>query len=75
MAKITPYVIDTGVPVPEDSNIPVPIDKLEVGESIVFPLKDRGTVQSRASNYKKRQGKVFIIKKEDKDSARVWRKV
>lgn len=69
------YKIDSNVPVPDikDRAEPVPLSTLEPGESILFPLSRRRTVQTHASRLKTTAGKVFTIKKVDADSARIWR--
>lgn len=80
MAKaknISVYKIENDVPVPEDAQRPsiramVPIDELEVGDSVEFPLRLRTTVATTATRLK-REGKVFTIKKIDEKSARIWR--
>lgn len=78
MAKsVQVYKIDRDVPVPDDAQRPsiramVPIDELEVGDSVEFPLRLRTTVATTASRLK-REGKGFTIKKIDEKSARIWR--
>lgn len=69
--QIEVYQIDTGVPVPGTA-LP-PIKELAVGESILFPLDKRNTVQSLASRLKRDMGRKFKIKKQDDANARVWR--
>lgn len=74
MPDITVYQIDSGVPVPEGSRVPIPLSKLEIGESILFPLQKRASVQSQASAVGRRTGKVFTVRKQGEKTARVWRK-
>lgn len=70
--KIPVYTIDTGVPV-KDRNTSPPLMQLEVGQSVLFPLQKRMSVQTTASKIKKETGKKFVIRKMDDDNARVWR--
>lgn len=69
--NIPVYNIDSGVPVPDDSH--VPIEQLKVGESILFPLEKRPSVQTSASRMKHNDGWEFRVKKMDEENARVWR--
>lgn len=69
--QIEVYQIDTGVPLPGTA-LP-PIRQLAVGESILFPLNKRNTVQSLASRLKKETGREFKIQKQSDEAARVWR--
>lgn len=77
MAKaIKVYQIDSDVPVPgdlKDRTEPIPISKLEPGQSILFPAERRQAVQAYASKLKARRGKVFTIQKVDDNNARIWR--
>ncbi len=74
--EIPVFSIDSGVPVPPE-RISVfgqyPINKLEVGESILFPRTDRDRVQVSASQLKKRTGKTFTVRVMDSENCRVWR--
>jgi len=68
------YEVETGVPVPVRNTSPrLSIGRLEVGQSIVFSLEKRATVQSNASRIKKYEGKEFTIKKIDDKQCRIWR--
>lgn len=69
--KIEVYQIDNGVPVPGTA-LP-PIRQLGVGESILFTLDKRNSVQSFASRLKRETGWKFKIQKQDENNARVWR--
>lgn len=71
MRKIDIVTIDTGVPVPIRANYP--LEDLKVGESFLFPLKKRSSVQSLASRLKADEGREFTVKKVDEDNCRVWR--
>lgn len=73
MGKIeVEYTIDKGVPIPvrREANS-VPISKLSVGESIVFPLSKRAAVQSNAS--RKTGGREYTISKINDKECRIWR--
>lgn len=70
------FKIDKSVPTPDptpDRSAPIPLSKLEVGESILFPNDRRQSIQANASRLKGRTDKVFTIKKVDEDNARIWR--
>lgn len=73
MKNIPVYSVDTGVPVPTDRSKQLPLNVLEVGESFLFPLDERNRVQTFASRLKSRRGKEFTIRKQDENTARVWR--
>lgn len=76
MPKISVYNIDSGVPVPDTgpkTRDRVPVHLLEVGDSILFPLKLRRAVTSIAQRLKESEGKRFTIKKMDDKNARIWR--
>lgn len=64
--------IDEGVPIPVQ-RISVPLDTLEVGQSVEFPIAKRSSVQSLASRLKKSTGKTFTVRTVDEEKARVWR--
>lgn len=65
------YTIDKGVPIPVRRGVSVPISKLSVGESIVFPLTRRAAVQSNAS--RKTGGREYTISKINDKECRIWR--
>lgn len=71
--KIEVYQIESNVPMPDKGTSLPPIRKLEVGESILFPLVKRNTVQSLASRVKRETGRKFKVQKQDDKTARVWR--
>lgn len=71
MTQVNVYSIDSGVPLPNSE--PVPLDKLEIGDSILFPGDKRNNVQSMASRLKKKTDKEFRIRKMDDENCRVWR--
>ena len=72
--KIFVYHIDSDVPVPEETGPTLPpIRQLEPGESILFSIDKRSSVQSIASKMKREEGKVFTIQRIDEDNARIWR--
>lgn len=66
------YKVDKHIPLP-DRTRGVPLDTLEVGDSILFPTEQRNSVQSYASQLKKSTGKLFTVKVEDEANCRVWR--
>lgn len=72
MKKIPVYNIDTGVPIPKI--VSMPLQSLEVGESFLFPLDMRRSVQTIASRTKRLTGKEYTVKKMDDNVARIWRK-
>lgn len=65
------YPIDKNVPAPY--TVSIPLDDLEPGESILFPLDRRSSVQSLASRHKRLKGKEYIVRKTSETEARVWR--
>lgn len=73
--KIPVYRIDSNVPLPEDREALVPLAQLRPKESIVFPIEMRGRVQSQASALARRTGREFTVRKQDEETARVWRLV
>jgi len=70
--QIEVYKIESGVPM-ADYNVLPPLDLMDVGDSVVFPIKKRPSVQTVASRLKKEQGKEFTVRRLDQDSGRVWR--
>lgn len=76
--RIGVYTIDDNVEIPEvteggrEYSLP-PLSMLNVGESILFPLELRKSVQTTASRIKKADGKEFIVRKVTEAFARVWR--
>lgn len=68
---INVYSIDSGVPIPESRG--VPLARLEVGESFLFPLSKRASIQTQVSKIKRETDKDFVVKKMDEETARVWR--
>lgn len=71
--KIPVTHIDSTVPVPVRTNISYPLKVLDVGESFLFPLSKRGSLQSRVSRVKAETGREFTVKKVDSLNGRVWR--
>lgn len=67
------YTPEQGVPIPPAKVGSIPITKMEVGDSVEFPLAKRASLQSHAHILKIRDGKVFTIKKISADKARIWR--
>ena len=69
------YKVDSGLPMPDPIAEwgKMPLSGLEVGDSFLFPIEFRNYVQARASTIKKNKGKEFTVRKQDADSARVWR--
>lgn len=73
MRNIPIYQVDSGVPIPQERLEQLPLEKLEVGESFLFPLAKRRSVQTVASRMKKEKGKEFTVRKMDENNARIWR--
>lgn len=73
MSEIKVYKIDGGVPMPDKGTALPPIRQLEIGESILFPLNKRASVQSLASHVRRDTGRRFKVQKQDNNTARVWR--
>ncbi len=72
MAKA--FRIDTDVPIPDPISTPnVPIEELQVGESILFDIELRAKVQIAATRLKHSTGMEFTVRKIDENNARVWR--
>lgn len=68
------YKVEKGIPIPVRSASPaLRLAKLEVGESIVFPLSKRAAIQSNASRTKASNGRNFTVKKINSTECRVWR--
>ncbi len=69
------FPVDKGIPVPVKRRVrsAVPVSQMEVGDSILFPISSRPTVQSRASRVKASTGKQFTIRKVEDGFCRVWR--
>lgn len=71
------HKVDKGVPVPVSKGLP--LNKLNVGESIQFPLENRGRVATQASILTSKTGKKFTVRKEssdewnDEETCRIWR--
>lgn len=70
--RIDVLEIDSSVPIPETAK-KVPVGRLEVGESILFPLSKRGLVQNAATYQKRKYGRTYTVKKQDVETARIWR--
>ena len=71
MTHVQVYDIESGVPVPVGRS--VLLKSLEVGDSVLFPLSKRSSIQQAAWYLRKTQGKTFTVKKMDDNNARVWR--
>lgn len=67
-----------------DKNIPIPeprksvlkeykIDLLEVGESVLVPVKERKRLQPAVSQQKTKHDKSYTVRKVDDNNMRVWR--
>lgn len=68
------FRIDKGIPIPEpiEKGTVVPIESLEVGESILVDEKLRNSVQVLASRLKSK-GKEYTVRKVEESKVRVWR--
>jgi hypothetical protein len=74
MTKIPVFSVDNDVPVPEErEGSSVPMQTLEVGESILFPIGLRRNASAKASTIKRKTGKDFTIRQIDDDNCRIWR--
>jgi hypothetical protein len=69
---VSDFKVDQGVPMPKVYRYP--IDELEVGESFEFPIEKRQSVQTSASNIKKKSDKSFVVSKVNDEVGRIWRK-
>lgn len=65
------FTVEKNVPIP--SREAVPLDEMEVGDSIAFPDFKRKSVQSKASLMKKRGEAEFTVRKIDDTTCRIWR--
>lgn len=67
------YQIEKNMPKPIARN-KFPLDKMEVGDSFVVPLKDRFSASSSAISYKRKHPETeFVTKKVSDDEVRIWR--
>ena len=73
MTDISVYTIDSGVPLPAERVLMVPLKHLEIGQSILFPLEKRRSVATMASVAAKTLNRKFTIRKQNAKEARVWR--
>lgn len=75
MKKIEVFTIDTHVPIPEHQADwgTLPLGRMKVGDSFLFPVTQRGTVQSKASLLKRRDGNKFTVKQVSEDECRIWK--
>jgi len=76
VVKIHPYKVDKDIPLPEPlptSGTAIPLDSLDVEDSILFPSSERPKVQTMASRLKKEKSKEFTVRIVDDVSCRVWR--
>jgi hypothetical protein len=72
-ATIHVYKIDKNIPLPEPEVGSVPLNDMEVGDSVQFPIEERSRVLTNAGSLKRRKGKVFTVKTLDENNCRVWR--
>lgn len=69
------YNVEQGVPIPAKrvgATTP-PIREMAVGDSIVFKIEIRNSVQSIASRIKRVEGKEFTTSKISDTQCRIWR--
>lgn len=72
MAKA--FRIDSDIPIPKPIETPsVPLEDLQVGESILFDLELRSKVQMSATRLKQATSKEFTVRKVSEKDARIWR--
>ena len=69
--RIEVVQIDKGVEVP--ITVRLPLDTMDVGDSILIPLSRRDYVQSRMSKLKAETGIEYTAKKVSDTEIRVWR--
>lgn len=69
------FLIEEDVPMPEKNPLSkAQLMKMEVGQSIAFPKKYRGPMQTKATRLKQ-EGREFTIRVVDADTCRIWRTV
>lgn len=73
MAKEFKIDSDVPIPAPKSSSPNVPIENLQVGESILFDKELRPKVQIAASRLKQAEGKEYTVRVVDDNNCRVWR--
>lgn len=68
------YVVQSGIPLPPPrrGHRSYPFPTMAVGESFVCDAADKNRIASAASQYGKRHGVRFAVRK-DGDSLRCWR--
>lgn len=78
MRQIGVYIVEDNVEIPDVADtireyaLP-PLSVLDVGESVMFPMELRKSVQTTASRIKKANGREFVVRKVDTENVRVWR--
>lgn len=50
-----------------------PLWPMEVNDSFVAPVSDKGTWYTRTTRFKQRTGRVFTVRKLNDKEIRVWR--
>jgi urease accessory protein UreE len=69
------YPIEEGIAIPvKVASKSIPIQNLEVGQSLLFPLDRRSYVQTKASRLKSDEGRLYEVHKVDNKNCRIWRK-
>lgn len=69
------YEVEDSIPIPVKRptfNAP-PLEDMKVGESFLFPRKDRSKVQVLASRLKRKERGTYTIRVVDENNCRVWR--
>jgi hypothetical protein len=74
MTKISVSQIESDVPIPvRVEPFKIPLEEMEVGQSIAFDIAYRPAVQTKATRFGKRAGKEFTVRKVSDTQCRVWR--
>lgn len=69
------YIIEKNIPLLEPVSGRLeryPLSKMEVGDSFVAPVEMRNRIASAMTNYKKKTGRQFVLRRVE-HGVRVWR--
>ncbi len=67
------YIIESNIPVPGYGMGKTPLSYMNVGDSFVAPIANRGSIASTMSRLKKKHGKVYTSRSIDENNMRIWR--
>lgn len=68
------YHIESGLVSPDSTRFDkYPFGKMEVGDSFALPSKESNRVSMSATQYFKRHGARFTVRKVDSETHRCWR--